>query len=183
MLEFEGEVDWPFPNSAVTIMKYFLGSKTWSSPMSHSLSAIARQLALFMKVGERSHIPSTTKGKWLLGNLGLRKFCTQSEHLGWIDQTGVSRLRVYTFELQPCLKIAVYSFVSSQNRMDCTFYTISLIGNTHAKVILRWTVWPISSSRNHLRRLPLEEVRMTEVRFFEESFENSSCKLTMIWIP
>jgi hypothetical protein len=41
MSEFEGDVDWPFPKRAVTIMKYLEEFKTWSSPMSHSLSAIA----------------------------------------------------------------------------------------------------------------------------------------------
>ena len=41
MSEFEGEVDSPFPNNAVTMMKYFFGLRTWSSPISHSLAAIA----------------------------------------------------------------------------------------------------------------------------------------------
>jgi hypothetical protein len=41
MVEFEGEVDWPLPKRAVITMKYLEGFKTWSSPMSHSLSAIA----------------------------------------------------------------------------------------------------------------------------------------------
>jgi hypothetical protein len=41
ILELEGEVDCPFPNKAVMIMKYFFGLKVLSSPMSHSLSAIA----------------------------------------------------------------------------------------------------------------------------------------------
>ena len=41
MSELEGEVDWPLPKRAVIIMKYFLGVRALSSPMSHSLSAIA----------------------------------------------------------------------------------------------------------------------------------------------
>lgn len=41
MSELEGEVDWPLPKSAVIMMKYFLGLSAFSSPMSHSLSAIA----------------------------------------------------------------------------------------------------------------------------------------------
>lgn len=43
--ELDGEVDWPLPKSAVMMMKYFLGSRTRSSPMSHSLSAIARHVS------------------------------------------------------------------------------------------------------------------------------------------
>ena len=41
--EEEGKltVDSPLPKRAVMIMKYFWGFNTWSSPMSHSLSAIA----------------------------------------------------------------------------------------------------------------------------------------------
>ena len=46
MFEFEGEVDCPFPKRAVIMMKYFLGFKTWSSPISHSLSAMARRRQL-----------------------------------------------------------------------------------------------------------------------------------------
>ena len=41
MFELEGDVDCPFPNNAVMMMKYFVGFKTLSSPMSHSLSAMA----------------------------------------------------------------------------------------------------------------------------------------------
>ena len=41
MFEFDGEVDWPLPNKAVMIMKYFFGFRVCSSPTSHSLSAMA----------------------------------------------------------------------------------------------------------------------------------------------
>jgi hypothetical protein len=45
MSELEGEVDWPLPKRAVMIMKYFLGLRALSSPMSHSLSAIAMMVS------------------------------------------------------------------------------------------------------------------------------------------
>lgn len=40
MEELEGEIDSPFPNSAVMTMKYLAGFRALSDPMSHSLSAI-----------------------------------------------------------------------------------------------------------------------------------------------
>ena len=46
MEELEGEVDCPLPNSAVMMMKYFFGFRVLSSPMSHSLSAIAPEYQL-----------------------------------------------------------------------------------------------------------------------------------------
>ena len=45
MPELEGEVDWPLPKRAVMIMKYFLGLRALSSPMSHSLLAIAMMVS------------------------------------------------------------------------------------------------------------------------------------------
>jgi hypothetical protein len=41
MEELDGEMDWPLPKRAVMMMKYFFGLRVLSSPMSHSLSAIA----------------------------------------------------------------------------------------------------------------------------------------------
>ena len=51
MLEFDGEVDWPFPKRAVIMMKYLLGFKALFSPISHSLSAIATrcQLGIYLE--------------------------------------------------------------------------------------------------------------------------------------
>lgn len=40
MEEFDGEIDSPFPNSAVMTMKYLAGLRALSEPISHSLSAI-----------------------------------------------------------------------------------------------------------------------------------------------
>lgn len=40
ILEFDGDMDWPLPKSAVMIMKYLAGLRVLSSPMSHSLSEI-----------------------------------------------------------------------------------------------------------------------------------------------
>lgn len=57
MFEFEGEVDWPLPKRAVIIMKYFLGFRTWSSPMSHSLSAIAGMVS-YASLGEGGGLTS-----------------------------------------------------------------------------------------------------------------------------
>lgn len=41
MDEFEGEMDCPFPKSAVMMMKYLLGFKVLSFPINHSLSEMS----------------------------------------------------------------------------------------------------------------------------------------------
>jgi hypothetical protein len=65
MSEFEGEVDWPFPKRAVIIMKYLEGFKTWSSPMSHSLSAIAWRCenGVLERGDGVTYSPNTMRGK------------------------------------------------------------------------------------------------------------------------
>ena len=37
----DGEEDWPFPNNAVKMMKYFLGLNALSSPINQKLSSRA----------------------------------------------------------------------------------------------------------------------------------------------